>query len=216
MQKFLATGQLYMNTLEFFRNMEEGFQGDPKEGKLIDKSSHATLEISSKSDFSDPDVVIQDVELLENGYVYCFFAAGENDIKVSEGKLYYNQETPENLKEAVLRYRKENESKDTHIIILDAQKTIQAIEQQLKTIDFAGYQGFVEYVHEEFLPSKRTFEIISKRPWGIAFIKSRKYSYQKEWRLFIHAKPSDNHAEIYLGDMKNLVVGYAHIPPSEL
>lgn len=72
MQEFVATGQLYLNTLEFFRNMEEGFQGDHKEGKLIDKAMHVTLAISSKNDFANPDVVLKDVEWLTNGYVYCF------------------------------------------------------------------------------------------------------------------------------------------------
>ncbi len=87
--------------------MEEGFQGDHKEGKLIDKSMHATLEISSTNDFSNPDIVLTDVEWLTNGYVYCFFAAEENELIVSEGKIYYDQTTSLNLKNAVLQYRKE-------------------------------------------------------------------------------------------------------------
>lgn len=216
MLQFIATGQLYMNTLEFFRNMEEGFQGDHKEGKLIDESMHATLEVSSISDFRNPDIVLEDVECTINGYVYCFFAAGENDINVSEGKLYYNPKDPLNLKDAVLQYKKEDETQDIYIVVLDAKKAIQAIEQQFKTIEFVGYQGFVEYVQEESLPPRRIIEIISNRPWSIAFIKSQRYEYQKEWRVFIDTKPLDNHAELYIKNMDKIVLGAGCIPATEI
>lgn len=215
MQKFVATGQLYMNTLEFFRNMEEGFQGDHREGKLIGKEMHASLAISSTNDFSNPDVVFQDVEWIINGYIYCFFAAEENDIMISKGKLYFNQATPLNLKEAILQYKKEKKGQDIHIILLDAQKTIQEIEKQLGTTGFQGYQGRVKYVDNAFISSQHILEIMSGQPWNSAFIKPQQYQYQKEWRVFIDVKPLADHAEIYLQDMKKLVVGYFNIPSSQ-
>lgn len=215
MQQFVASGKVYMNTLEFFRNMEEGFQGDHKEGKLIDKSMHVTLAVSSKNDFSNPDVILKDVEWLTNGYVYCFFAAQENDIAISDGKLYYNQETPLNLKQAILQYRKENEGHDTHVVILDGPKTIQEIERQLGTVEFGGYQGYVAYVESGSVSSQQIYKIMSERPWESAFVKPKRYQYQKEWRVFIDTKPSADHAELYMKDMKKLVVGYFNIPAAQ-
>lgn len=214
MQKFVATGQLYMNTLEFFRNMEEGFQGDHKEGKLIDKSMHATLEISSTNDFSNPDIVLTDVEWLVNGYVYCFYAAEEDEPIVSEGKIYYNQATSLNLKNAVLQYRKENDGRDIYVVVLDAEKMIPEIEKQLKTVELPGYQGRVEYMENAALSTRQMFEIMSEKPWVSAFVKPQRYQYQKEWRVFIHAKPLADHAELYLTNVGKFIRSYEHIPCS--
>ena len=144
-----------------------------------------------------------------------FFAAQENDIVISDGKLYYNQQTPQNLKQAVLRYRKENEGHDTHVVILDGPKTIQEIERQLETVEFGGYQGYVAYIENHSISSQRIYEIMSERPWTSAFVKPKRYQYQKEWRIFIDAKPTADHAELYLKDMKKLVVGYINIPASQ-
>lgn len=216
MQKFVATGQLYMNTLEFFRNMEEGFQGDHKEGKLIDKAMHATLEISSTNDFSNPDIVLTDVEWLTNGYVYCFFAAEENELIVSEGKIYYDQTTSLNLKNAVLQYRKENDGRDIYVVVLDAEKMIYEIEKQLKKVKYRGYQGRVEYVENVSLSMRQIFEIMCEKPWSSAFVKPQRYRYQKEWRVFIDAKPLDNHAELYIKNIDKIVLGGGYISATEI
>lgn len=206
-QKFVTNGQLYMNTLEFFRKQEEGFQGDHHEGKLIDGSKHAKLMCSARNDFEHPDFVLDDVEMVTNGYVYCFFAANENDIHVTKQAIYDNPSVNENLRETITKYQNENLNNDIYIVVLDAKKTIEAIEHQLQNdISSPWYQGYVQYVQPNVLSSKQLLDVLDNKPWVAAFRKPQQYQYQSEWRVFIHAQPLANHAEVYLKGLSKSIV----------
>lgn len=212
-QKFVTVGQMYMNTLEFFRKQEEGFQGDPHEGKLIDRSEHAKLMFSTRNDFEHPDFVLADVEMVTNGYVYCFFAANENDIHVTKQGIYDNPSVNGNLRETITKYRNENSNNDIYIVVLDAKKTIEAIEQQLQSISFPWYQGYVQYVQTSSLSPQQLLNVQDK-PWTSAFRKPQQYQYQSEWRVFIHTRPLDNHAEVYLKCLSASIVCCGRIEPA--
>lgn len=205
-QKFVTVGQMYMNTLEFFRKQEEGFQGDHHEGKLIDSSEHAELMFSTRNDFEHPDFVLADVEMVTNGYVYCFFAANENDIHVTKQGIYDNPSVNGNLREATTKDRNENPNNDIYIVVLDAKKTIEAIEQQLQCISFPWYQGYVQYEQTSSLSSQQLLDALNGKPWAAAFRKPQRYQYQSEWRVFIHAQPSASHAEVYLKGLSESIV----------
>lgn len=204
-----AAGKIYMNTLEYFRSIEPGFQGDPLEGKVLGKALHAELRVGSTGDFSSPDLVIKDVEMEGNGYVYCFYAAGDAELKIVERVPYYCQSIHPNLNDTILEYKKSHDK--TYCIIFDAQKVISKIEKELNKEQFKSYQGFVDYVPDAELSRKRVEAFMQGSPWAMPFIKDEKYSYQKEWRVFIHVKPTEDASWLWLQNPSEHVLFFGEV-----
>lgn len=207
--KECIAGKIYMNTLSYFRDLEAGFQGDPLEGKVLDKSTHSQLMISSNGDFSNPDCVIDDVEIKVNGYLYCFYAADEDELLIKSNSLYCNNFLHPNLRDAILKYKKEHGK--AYYIVFDAHKVIHKAKKELLKINFPSYQGFVDYVSDAAVSLKRIEAFLKQDPWSKAFVKDEKYAYQKEWRIFIDATPAEKFAYFLISDPSEhiLAIGQA-------
>lgn len=204
-----ATGKIYMNTLEYFRSIEPGFQGDPLEGKVLGKALHAELMVSSTDDFSKPDIVLKDVQISGNGYVYCFYAAEEDELKIVDHEAFYRKSIHPNLNDTILEYKKSHDK--TYCIIFDAQKVISKIQTKLNKEKFKSYQGFVEYVPNVELSQARVEAHMKGDPWAMPFIKDEKYSYQKEWRVFIHVNPTEKAAWFWLENPSEYVLFFGEV-----
>lgn len=204
-----AKGKIRMNTLENFRKMEPGFQGDPLEGKVLGKSLHAELLIGLTNDFSDPNVVIKDVQIIGNGYIYCFYAADDDELKVVDRVPYYCESVYPNISDAISRYK--NSHKEAYCIIFDAPKIISKIQAALNKAQFKSYQGFVDYVPNVELSQKRVESFMKGDPWAMPFIKDAMYSYQKEWRVFINENPTAEAKWIWLDNLSECIVAFFEV-----
>ncbi len=190
------TGKLYMNPLQYFRNLENPAQGDPLEGACgtIKKNQLKQVGIHFSNDFLQ--AISDNVTLLSNFYaannLFCMYCLQINDEKktVQRPNEELRSFTDQATRQKVVVHIKD---KTAFLRKLDS-----ALQKALKehTIEYSIY-GKVEY-QSTWLnadgPGSRS-----------AFHKEPPYAYQSEWRLCVLRYTQDQNAfTLSIGDLHNI------------
>lgn len=111
---FISKGHLYLNTLEYFRKLEnDDFRGDKTEGSLHFDSG-TSLKIF-RDEESTKVINLNITNISVDGLIYCFFAIYENQLSVDQSNYHWVDEN-NSLQTCIEEYYRKN---GKTIIVLD-------------------------------------------------------------------------------------------------
>lgn len=182
-------GKLYMNSLGFFRAMEQEGIGDKQEGIMISNGTGILLfEGQVLAEFKNMKT-----------YINCpIFCALSIDLKQIEKGHYEFVIPPKMLQEIMV-----DKTKQYEILLFEKKEFMKRIEQALIREGLQGAMGRVEYTDEIKMFSK-------EEAYNFAFRKSPQFSHQKEWRLVLHMNIDKNqHYILDVGDISDITHQYS-------
>lgn len=177
MRDLYENGTIYMNTLKYFRKVEDGgLRGDPYEcaSDVVDRDD-ATIRLS----FMDEDIKparISYSSRLDLGNLYCLYCVSSNGLK-SPSDFAFDTEN--------LRF-------GSHCVIIKQPGLfIEKVSNELEKMDYYYRHGFVNYYKKEKVNHGLT-----------PFHKSDKFDYQREFRFFVENE-LDQPIKINIGSMES-------------
>ena len=204
----LIKGQLYANTLRYFRNIEgDPTRGDPEEGAMMPQLEGLAIELTStnpttgevdritvtKDDLAAPPVIRP--RWFEHVNLFCMYAARTGQFTtISE--------------QNITNFQKQLEMpKDCHrfghhaVLIKNPSEFIRRVNLAAENKEYKVHSGLVQY----YDPNIGTTPIHS--PIQTLFLKRKMYGYQKEWRLAIDTGTTTNCPIIFnIGGIEDIAV----------
>lgn len=186
----LQNGLIYMNSLEWFRKHES------KNGDIVVGDSFEAMFHLNEGKFVLPDtgeeIEIKN-ELIQttwsNDYAYCMFG-----INPYSNSFRSTDEQKQNIESFG----------DTALLILDKDEFLSRIRKAAQKEEYELYEGFVRY-YDETQDSLNLIMSLLTGMQNIAFWKRKKYYYQQEFRLLVHAQNCEKeHIEINIGDIRDI------------
>lgn len=182
-------GKLYMNSLGFFRAMEQEGIGDKQEGIMISNGTGMLLfEGQVLAEFKNMKT-----------YINCpIFCASSIDLKQIEEGHYEFVISSKMLQEIMV-----DKTKQYEILLFEKKEFIKRIKQALIREGLQGAMGRVKYTEEiKMFPKEKAY--------NFAFRKSPIFSHQKEWRLVLHMNIDKNqHYILDVGDISDITHQYS-------
>ncbi len=203
-----------MNTLSYFRNLEEGFQGDHKDGALRFDEPGAQLLWTTDVKFTQSQS-IPITGMVADGLIYCFFTAMRGQLLIENGTLAWENESTA-LFSAIKEYYRENGK--AFILVLDYNFFIPKLQAVLSEEPYRKFEPLVDMVsYDPISQMDRVEGFLRNNLRKMAFVKNNRYKYQQEMRVFIHARPTGSHphADIYLGDLRPCLVFGGEYSPED-
>lgn len=188
----LQKGCVYMNTLTTFRRIERD-SDDDKVGDWLDGLMHIHKGFLI---VDEPNSVIQILEneglrtKFSDDYCYCFFGMNETN--------YHKEFTDE-------QKQKFREMGEYALLILNYEEFLRRFLNAISDKGYEVYDGFVNY-YDPGIDSFNVRQLLGTEGLKmIPLLKRKKYSYQQEYRIVIHA-PNENkdHLEIEIGDISDI------------
>lgn len=186
-----------MNSVEKFRKIENEFQGDVNECRIILNAENKNAKVFIGDAFPKKqigDVKITDLKL--NGYIYCFFAIPKNFFYIENNEIMMDDDSPyyKDFITSLSLYYKNCSTKKCFIAVLDAKELIQRFSDKFKKSNYKYGYGFVNY--KNINTNDRLEYIAENILYKIIFEKDIKYSYQHEFRFYIAADIKKEYLEI--------------------
>lgn len=177
MRDLYENGTIYMNTLRYFRKVEDGgLRGDPYEcaSDIVDRND-ATIRLP----FMDEDIKparIRYSSRLDLGNLYCLYCVSSNGLE-SPGDFTFDERN--------LRF-------GTHCVIIKQPGIFfEKVSSELEKMDHYYRHGFVEYYEKKEVNHGLT-----------PFHKSNGFDYQREFRFFVENE-EDQPIRINIGNMES-------------
>lgn len=188
--KSLQQGKIYMNTLAYYRKLEEE-TGDVRVGDSFEGMFHV-----KKGELVFPDegeVIELNDELIKtsysDGFVFCLFG-----VKPSIEKFEFTED----------QIREITGFGDTALLILDVPEFERRIIKAAKAEGFEIYKGFVKY-YDETRDSASVMIPLLSGMHNVAYYKRKMYEYQQEYRFFVYAESDKrDHLELEIGDISDI------------
>lgn len=169
-------GTVYMNTLSYFRRVDDSLRGDPNEGAInLTNPKNATIRFSLLDKDIKP-VSLRYGSFVKTGNLYCLYSISSNwfpnplDFKFDQQNIEFGS---------------------LCLLIKQPGVFIARVENELKRLGYNYKHNFVKYYEEEEHLKNLT-----------PFHKSKAYAYQKEFRFFIENE-KDEPIKISIGSMKS-------------
>ena len=189
----LQAGNVYMNSLEYFRRLEDEDTGigDSYEGKVHVKKGRLIIpELGINMELTN-DLINTSIQ---DAYVYCF-----TSFHHISGIFTFSDFQKEKLAEAGERA----------LIITDRNEFIKRITNKLIKEGYKVSFGYVSYYKPEIDEVLKFFELLSIGIDAVALQKREKYSYQQEFRFIAYKENStDDHICINIGDISDISLQY--------
>ena len=183
MSKLLEDGEVYMNTVKYFREHEQnGNRGDKYEGtSLIEKDAKLEISIGNDRIASSNNSEIKLRYGKDNGNIFCLTSVFEQDLE-------RNVKVNLNLSDELLDFG------NRAILIYNPKKFINRVVNELKNLKVKYKILHVKYL--DINDYSGTYSI---------FRKPAKYSFQKETRIFLQ---NDDEKTIILkiGNLKDIAL----------
>lgn len=188
--KSLQQGKIYMNTLAYYRKLEEktgdvrvgdSFEGmfHVVEGKLVFPEEGEILELNNeliKTSYSD-------------GFVFCLFG-----VKPSATNFEFAEEQVKEI----------TGFGDTALLIVDVPEFEKRVVKAAKDAGFEIYKGFVRYYDETTDSGDMIISLLSGMQ-NVAYWKRKMYDYQQEYRFFAYSETiKKDHLELEIGDISDI------------
>ena len=192
MEDLLYNGTIYLNTIEYFKNLEEqGLRGDDYEGVSFIRNYHEYKILKCEMRFENGNALpINPIE---------FSVRESNNI---QGNIYslYAIKTPDILEPNYIIDSKVQDFGSHCVVIRDTVRFIERIKTQIKQLGLDSFFGVVNYYDK-----KKANGDIS------IFNKPKEFDFQKEFRIVV---PNDENRPLVLkiGNMSE----YAEIHKSNI
>lgn len=188
--KSLQQGKIYMNTLAYYRRLEEK-TGDVRVGDSFEGMFHV---VEGKLIFPDEGEVIElNNELIKtsysDGFVFCLFG-----VKPSATNFEFTED----------QIREITGFGDTALLIVDVPEFERRVVKAAKDAGFEIYKGFVRYYDEKTASGDMIISLLSGMH-NVAYWKRKMYEYQQEYRFFAYSESDKrDHLELEIGDISDI------------
>lgn len=188
--KSLQQGKIYMNTLAYYRRLEEK-TGDVRVGDSFEGMFHV---VEGKLIFPDEGEVIElNNELIKtsysDGFVFCLFG-----VKPSATNFEFTED----------QIREITGFGDTALLIVDVPEFERRVVKAAKDAGFEIYKGFVRYYDEKTDSGDMIISLLSGMH-NVAYWKRKMYEYQQEYRFFAYSESDKrDHLELEIGDISDI------------
>lgn len=185
-QQDFNNGELYMNNTAYYWNLENEFQQD-REGEVlrIDNNENCDYE------FGIGNQVIDFVKLNYrlDGYLMCFYLLSKSSVSLDRKNqsITIADDEKENfntfLRTYLLELQKDNSNIDkAYVTFYEATSFCELIKKEMTEKSYGISYGTVSY---KDITQEDKFKLMANNEWyKIAFIKPKKYEYQREFRFF--------------------------------
>lgn len=199
------SGSIYLKSTSYFWKLENTFQQD-KEGLVYQQSDKGYLlktkpgfekiivEVSSfndlmnrveKENFGQVICETSDFSVRLDGYICCFYLLPKKDVAFDKNILSITNETArEDIAFFLEKYLDEPTTNDFYVSIYDGVTFCNIFFERMEKIGFQVTYGMVKYNDIDEMQRIRLFQ--DKNYPTIVFTKPTRYSYQKEFRIFLH------------------------------
>ncbi|WP_454920835.1 hypothetical protein [Abiotrophia defectiva] len=197
--EMLQKGQIYMNTLQFYRKYESS-SGD----EVVGDASEAILAVeldNVKIIDNETNEIVLEIPIskakIDPGYsrfpVFCLFRFDKRN-EVSRGEHY-----------AVLEFTEEQKNKlvefgEYALVIKDSDEFDKRLEEALSKANLFFAKGAIEYRNPN---NEDVLERFAEGGPAVAFIKREKYGYQSEFRYMVK-KEVENHLKLQIEDISDI------------
>lgn len=193
--EFIHNGKFRLNTLNFFKGYKEEISnniGDQYEGISFrgtgEQEIKVTIEYNGESHEIEVNEIYTHDNFVLNNNIFCMYAPA-----VELNKKF----TLEGMQEMVA-FQKDAENLGDHLVIISKPKEFfERFEKTIKKLGYKMKRGLVEYVdfnNPVHVPSDK-----------IGFVKSDKFSHQKEYRLMIDdGRNVDEHIDLEIGSLADI------------
>jgi len=197
------SGNIYLNSTNYFWNLENAFQQDKeglvfqqsgkgflikaKEGfEKIIKSSSSLEEVLDRAEKANVGKVVcetSEFSFRVNGYICCFYLLPKSDVIIKENIMSITSEIArEDIAFFLENYLNESTTNDFYVSIYDAVVFYNIFAEEMKKKGYGLTYGIVKY---KDIDEAQKIEWFQENNKSILFTKPTRYSYQKEFRLFI-------------------------------
>ncbi|PGK52201.1 hypothetical protein CN918_30900 [Priestia megaterium] len=217
--KPLEQGQLYMNNLQYFIDLEKETgqlgMGDMFEGASVVKPDKVVVALYKDEDEQIPsgkhfELNTSQITMRINGMkqwpVFCLFAVNFKMLKVID----------EREEDYIVSIQMSDKQKETmigefgsHVFITAAHNFLEHITKAFKAQNILIFRGLIDYL--PFLElSERTSDYIFhddiKERIKVAFTKRSELAYQNEYRILIMNQPANKPTKINVGPIPNSLI----------
>lgn len=198
-------GNIYLNSTSYFWKLENSFQQDleglifhqlgkgyvfianPKFEKLVKVSS--SLEELKKRAIEERlgKVLFETTEVSSrlDGYICCFFLLPKSDVSFTQSTMSItNEKAKRDIAFFLEKYLNDSKTNDFHVSIYDAVTFCSIFFQKMKGKGYELFWGTVKYKDIDEMQKIRLFQ--NQNYASILFTKPTRFSYQKEFRIFIN------------------------------
>lgn len=221
-------GSVYLNSTSHFWELENPFQQD-KEGlvfqhsdkgywlktrpgfeNIIGKSSsfNELMERIEKENGGQVICEATDFSVKLNGYICCFYLLPKSDVVFIKNRMTItNEVTNKDIVFFLNSYLAESKEKDFYVSIYDAVSFCNIFFEKMHNIEYQITYGMVKYNDIDETQRIKWFE--ERNYQSIVFTKSTQFSYQKEFRIFLHNATEQIKAHIIVdgGEIYRSVLG---------
>ena len=229
---FNSGKKMYLNSLKYFHECENVFQGDleglvlqqeeKSTSKLILSRGNVTLDelacMYKEDCYRDGIKVfpVQDFKFYFDGYLCCFAVIPKSWMRFEEKNVVYNEyaDAYEWLITFLNRYC---QGKYCYFSVYDAEDCLRTLYHGLTEKGFSVAMGTVAY--REMDEIERIRAVQNRDISSIIFSKSKSFAYQREFRVFITHKTDEmqEHIEIQGISLEpSVVTSLAYISPEYL
>lgn len=204
--KSFNEGNVFLSSTQYFWDLENSFQQD-KEGlifqqsgkgyilktvpefeKIIITSSSVENLISRTNQDNLGEVICETSDFLLgiNGYICCFYLLPKKDVIFNKNVMSITSKTErEDIALFLERYLNELETKDFYVSIYDAVIFCNIFFKEMKEQGYKVTYGKVKYDDIDEIQKIRLYQ--NRNFQTIVFTKPTRYSYQKEFRIFLRS-----------------------------
>lgn len=203
--------KVYINSVQYFHDLEDDFQRDfeggifrqPPNTKafLLKAKSSLTVDeaiehaINNKLESGEWVMKTSDFKFFINGYIFCLTIIPKIYLRINEKEIVFNEK--HNISDAfwylLNQYTQQNQY--AYISLYDAETFMEVFYRQMTKKGYSINCGCVDY--ENLTQDERLKYYSENNITKLLFTKDKRFSYQNEYRLFIHqpGKSQQEHIE---------------------
>lgn len=184
-EKIYKTGQFYMNTSEYFREMAQkdnsGLIGDIHETSFPRNYRIVASGLEMRA-FDESDDECQAMTLGINTCIFCFYAISREMCKDIDGTLYYT--IPRSTIEGIIG--SDDPNRYEIVLFMQPELLVQKINKKIDSLGLNHSDGMVVYDDHCFnISPELMLKDLNDFGMQLCFHKCRKFSNQNEYRIVI-------------------------------
>ncbi len=227
--EFNSGEKIYINSVQFFHNLENDFQQDFEGCVFMQKPEIKGYLLSTNSELTADEVIdkvinrrieeqeylmhTSDFKIYINGYLFCLTLIPKYSLEINNNRIEFSNCDVANWWYFLLnQYTKD--CKYTFISLYDAQSFMEIFYPQMKNKGYTISYGCVAYKNISQLQKMQAYK--QKDVEKLVFTKNHAFNYQKEFRLFIQKtdeEPKDHIEECGIDLRDSVINDFVYLSP---